>query len=583
MKNIFLPGILLIFTITLLSRCSLQPDETADLILRNGKIITADSSFTIVQAMAVKDNKILKVGSNRKILKLKGPETELIDLQGKSVLPGLIDSHVHAIDAALSEFDHSIPDMETISDVLGYIQSRTKVLEEGKWIVVKFVFITRLKEQRYPTRAELDSVAPHHPVMFVTGPDASLNSLALKLSGIGRNFKITDGGTGFVEKDPETGEPTGIIRSCNRMVKVVPSEKVPDEEEKLQQIIKLFTDYNSVGITSIGDRDLNSVDLELYRKLQASGKLNVRIFVSKQVETTLGSMEQIQENIRSVAEDPLFKEKNDFLRIIGIKTYMDGGMLTGSAYMLKPWGVSDMYAIKDPEYRGVLFITKERLLPIIRTAVESGLQVASHTVGDGAVQDLLDAYNDIYKTMPAELTKTRPCISHSNFMSEESVNLASGINVSLDIQPAWLYCDAHTLQKQFGYDRLRWFQPLKSIFEKGVIAGGGSDHCHKIGSLRSANPYDPFLGMGTAVTRKAKWLEGRLHHEEALDRQQVIRFYTSNNAWLLFMEDKLGSLEPGKLADFVIIDRDITACHEDDIKDTRILRTYVDGKMVYSQ
>jgi hypothetical protein len=167
-------------------------------------------------------------------------------------------------------------------------------------------------------------------------------------------------------------------------------------------------------------------------------------------------------------------------------------------------------------------------------------------------------------------------------MSRESVDMLKQFGVSVDIQPAWLYKDAHTLLKQFGYDRLRWFQPLKSIFETGAIAGGGSDLMNKIGSMRAANPYNPFLGMATAVTRKAKWLDERLHPEEALNREQAIRFYTINNAWLLFWENQLGSLESGKLADFVVLDTDILNCPEEAIQNTRVLKTYLDGKLIYS-
>ncbi len=235
MKEKILSRIIVAFLAIMIISCTngkTKENGEADLILINGKIVTVDSMFSINTAMAISGNRILQVGGNRKILKLKGSNTELIDLRGHMVLPGLIDSHSHPIDAALSEFDHTIPDMETIKDVLDYIHDRSQILKKGQWIVVKYEFITRLKEQRYPTRAELDSVAPHHPVMYLTGPDAALNSLALKLSGIDRSFKITDGGTGFVEKDPKTGEPTGIIRSCNRIVRVIPSEKIPTGKKR---------------------------------------------------------------------------------------------------------------------------------------------------------------------------------------------------------------------------------------------------------------------------------------------------------------------------------------------------------------
>jgi len=215
----------------------------------------------------------------------------------------------------------------------------------------------------------------------------------------------------------------------------------------------------------------------------------------------------------------------------------------------------------------------------VRTAVECGLQFTAHSVGDGAVHALLEAYADVDQEMPVR--KTRPCISHSNFMSREAVDEAARLGVMVDIQPAWLYLDTHTLVKQFGYDRLRYFQPLRSLFEAGVVAGGGSDHMQKIGSLRSVNPYNPFLGMATALTRRAKRYEKPLHPEEALTREQAIRFYTINNARILGCDDKLGSLEPGKLADFIVLDTGLLSCAEDKIAATQVLRTYMSGKLVY--
>jgi predicted amidohydrolase YtcJ len=166
-------------------------------------------------------------------------------------------------------------------------------------------------------------------------------------------------------------------------------------------------------------------------------------------------------------------------------------------------------------------------------------------------------------------------------MSREAVEKAAGLGVVVDIQPAWLYQDTRTLVRQFGYDRLRYFQPLHSLFEAGAVAGGGSDHMQKIGSLRSINPYNPFLGIWVALRRQAKWHDKPLHPEEALTREQALRFYTSNNAFLLFKEKEIGSLEPGKLADFILIDRDLLRCPPDDIKSTQVLETWLGGKQVF--
>jgi predicted amidohydrolase YtcJ len=562
-----------------LAACTVVGGE-ADVILHGGKVVSVDEGFSIHEAIAIEGNRITEVGRTSAVLKQRGPRTKVVDLHGRLVLPGLMDSHAHPADACMTEFDHPIPPMESIRDVLDYIRTRTGAVKEGDWITVRQVFITRLREQRYPTLAELDRVAPMHPVMFATGPDASLNSLALRLSGIDRDFKVTDGGSGFAEKDSRTGEPTGILRNCTRYVKVKSSISPASTAQKAQRLLELFADYNAVGITSVCERDASPDEIGLFKELRQSNRLTVRVSVSQHIDT-IGALTNIEDAVRNVATDPLFKERHDWLRIIGIKTYLDGGMLTGSAYMRQPWGVSEIYSISDPEYRGVRFIPKERLVPMVRAAVGSGLQFTAHSVGDGAVHALLEAYAEVDKDFPVR--SVRPCISHSNFMSREAVEEAARLGVLIDIQPAWLYLDSHTLVKQFGYDRLRYFQPLRSLFAAGAIAGGGSDHMQKIGSLRSVNPYNPFLGMATAITRRAKQYEKPLHPEEALSREQAIRFYTINNARILRCEDKLGSLEPGKLADLVVLDTDLLTCPEDKIAATQVMQTYVDGKLIYQR
>ncbi len=550
-----------------------------DLIFHNGKIVTVDREFSIQQALAIQGERILAVGSNADILKTRGEKTRVVDLKGKMVLPGLIDSHVHPTSACMTEFDHPLPDMETIQDVLDYVKARAKVVPEGSWIVLRQVFITRLREQRYPTRQELDVAAPRHPVLYSTGPDASLNSLALKLSKIDRDFKVSDGGAGYAEKDPKTGEPTGILRNCTRYVRADPLTREASETDRAQRLLELFHDYNSVGLTGIIDRDASGSAVSRYEKLHANKKLPLRIAISHSVGTS-GTMEKIQKDIRKVAEHPL-RKGDAMLRIVGIKTYLDGGMLTGSAYMRQPWGKSTIYSITDPQYRGLLFIPRERLTQIVRTTVEEGLQFTAHSVGDGAVHTLLDTYEEINRKTP--IARTRPCLTHSNFMSKEAIEKAAKLGVVIDIQPAWLYLDARTLEAQFGKDRLRYFQPLRSLFAAGVVVGGGSDHMQKIGSLRAINPYNPWLGMWITQTRRARWFEGQLHPEEALSREQAIRFYTINNAKLMFLEEQIGSLEKGKLADLIVLDRDVLTCKIDDVKDTQCLEAYLGGRRVYQK
>jgi predicted amidohydrolase YtcJ len=554
-------------------RCPVRA-QAPDLIFHHGKIVTVDANFTIAEALAVRGERIVKVGRNDEVLSLRGEGTRLIDLEGKCVLPGLIDSHTHPTSAALHEFDHPIPDMESIRDVLDYIRARAAAVPEGQWITVRQVFITRLKEQRYPTRAELDAAAPRHPVVFSTGPDAMLNTLALQANGIDRDYRPA--GAGVVEKDPATGEPTGLVRAV--AIKTGSGGRTATPAERRDRLAALFADYNAVGLTCVADRNASRGAIEDYQALRHDGRLSVRMMISHGVSAQ-ERLEAIRQQIAQIAAHPL-RQPDPHLRIIGIKCFLDGGMLTGSAYLRTPWGVSDIYLIRDPQYRGVLMIEPEKLVEIVRAAAEAGLQFTAHSVGDGAIHTLLDAYAALSRELP--LRQTRPCITHCNFLTAEAIEQMAQLGVVADIQPAWLYLDARTLTAQFGRERLRYFQPLKTLLERGVIVGGGSDHMQKIGALRSINPYHPFLGMWVTLTRQARWFEGALHPQEALSRQQAIRFYTIHNAYLLFLEDQIGSLEAGKLADLIIVDRDLLTCPLDDLAQTRVLATYLGGRQVYA-
>ena len=551
--------------------------EQADLVLHHGKVVTVDADFRIAEAVAVKGERIMAVGGNAEVLKLCGPGTRRLDLQGKTVLPGLIDSHSHPPEAAMYEFDHEVPTMESIADVSAYIKARAAIVPEGDWIGIQQVFVTRLREQRFPTRHELDAAAPRHPVVFRTGPDAALSSLALQLSGIDRNFQVTDGKPGFIERDPKTGELTGILRSCTRYIKQKSGGKRPTDQERYGRLKALLAAYNEVGITSVTDREADDASVALFKQLRDKGELTCRVFLTYYVDAQ-APIEKVEAAILRAAKHPLHAY-NDLLWLRGIKIYLDGGMLTGSAYMLKPWGVSPIYGITDPVYRGVLFVQPDRLHQIARLALANGLQLTAHCVGDGAVTALVEAYEKVNREFPVR--DKRPCLSHANFMTPEAIAKMREIGVVADLQPAWLFLDGATLRKHFGEERLAYFQPYKTLFEQGVVVGGGSDHMQKLGRRRSLNTYDPFLGIWTALTRQPRWTDRPLHPEQAVTREQAIRLYTTNNAYLTFEEKEKGSLEPGKLADLIILNKDILTCPVDDVKDIEVEATYLGGKRVH--
>lgn len=550
-----------------------------ELILHHGQVITMNESFGMAEAVAVEKGRITAVGDNETVLAMKDATTQLVDLGGQTLMPGLMDSHVHPSSAAMVEFDHEIPTIETIADVLAYIATRVKVSKPGDLIGLRQVFITRLEEKRYPTRAELDLAAPDNPVVFSTGPDSMLNSAALKLAGIDREFKLPEGSSARIEKDPATGEPTGLLRGFNPKLAAKSVAKSPTAADKYRRTRELFHDYNSVGLTTVADRDSSFGQTALYDELRQKGDLTVRMRVSMSIPA-MSLWPASAKAIDEVIQSPLAQPDN-LLQIIGTKVYLDGGMLTGSSWMLEPWGISEAYGISDPQYRGVQKIPADRLKQLVEKVTAAGLQFTAHSVGDAAVKLLVDTYEEV--DAKNSVRAARASVTHCNFMQPESIAKAARLGVCVDLQPIWLHMDGRTLTGHFGNERMKSFQPLRACFDQKVVVGGGSDHMQKIGSFRSVNPYNPWLGMWTAITRNARKLDVPVHAENALTRQEALRLYTTNNAYLLKLEKETGSIEKGKLADLILVDRNPLECPIDDLPQTQVLKTWLGGKVVFER
>lgn len=250
--------------------------------------------------------------------------------------------------------------------------------------------------------------------------------------------------------------------------------------------------------------------------------------------------------------------------------------------MRQPWGVSKIYSIDDPQYRGVRFIEPDKLYQIAKIALANDLQFTAHSQGDAAVDAMVETYERIDKN-DFPVRDRRPSITHSSFMSAEAIAKMKALGVVANLQPAWLLLDGTTLRQQFGVERLKYFHPYRTLAEQGVIVGGGTDHMQKIGSLRSINPYNPFLGMWTTMVRVPRGSDQPLHPEQSLTREQAIRLYTINNAFITFEEAHKGSLEAGKLADFIVLDRDILTCPVEQVKDIKVEATYLGGSRIYGR
>ncbi len=571
-----------LLVIGLIANCK-RSEDLADLIFINGKVITMDNTFAIASAIAIKGSHILAVGSNKEVTALAGVNTKIIDLAGKSVIPGLIDAHTHMDGAAISELYQSIPAVTNVDDVLKAVSEKTKVLEKGTWIVIPKLFSTRLIELHWPSKDELDQVAPDHPVFLDGSYAAMVNSYALNASGI--NKDTHDKG---VLVDEQSGEPTGIIRRSSFKLLNRKADPIPSRSERLDAVVALMGRYNQVGITSVNIRYAKPADILFYQDIVNQGRSSVRTNLTFH-QSTLGienddPMDVVRKKILALGFNTGYG--NEWVRVGPLKWQIDGGILTGTAYLREPWAkyfperVKDIFGITDPEYDGVPQITKEKLASFISLSEELGWDFTAHCTGGAGVDLMLDAYDQVRKLNPA--TDRHFSIIHGNFYTPESIKKMKRLRVYADMQPAWFYKDADAIQYLLGDNWLQSFHPYRSMFEAEIVVNGGSDHMVKLDSYTSVNPYNPFLAMWSVITRKTE-RGSTLVPNEAISRMQALTMYTINNAYLTSEQAIKGSLEAGKLADLAVISKDFLTCPVNEIKNIHAEITVTGGNIVFQK
>lgn len=548
----------------------------ADLILHNGKIVTVDSRFSIAQAVAITGNKIAAVGSDASILASeRGPATRVVDLHGRTVLPGLIDSHVHPIEAGESEFRGPLPRFDSYAAVRRYLLERAKVVPKGHWIVVPRTFPTRLAEMRMPTRELLD-VIEDHPVMFDASYSVIVNSYALRMCGITRDTPNPPGGV--IVKDAK-GEPNGILKNAESLLKGLNTADTFTEAEQLDALEAIHKRYIAAGLTSIIDRALTQKQIALYEKLYAQHRLHIRTYMTWRMPTNAPTAELV----KRIEAAPYRRDRgDDWLRFGVFKVTLDGGMTIGTAYQRAPYGPfgKQLYGMTDPDDRGQLFVPPDKLLAIMQAARNKGWQLTAHSQGGGAVDALLDAFEALNREQPIRPLRTH--VIHASFQSPEAIARMKRMGVLADVQAAWLYLDGPALERVFGYEGMRYFFPLRSYIDAGIVVAGGTDHMIGFDKNTAVNPYNPFLGMWIEVTRKMK--DGRvLHPEQRITRVEALKTYTIWGAYMQENEKEKGSIEPGKLADLVVIDRNYLTCPEDQIREIEPLTVILDGKTVWQK
>jgi predicted amidohydrolase YtcJ len=551
--------------VILLSAVSLAISRAAEIpsvIYYNGHIITMSPARPQAQALAIAE-----------VRNTAGPGTRQIDLRGRTVLPGLNDSHTHPITAALSERDGPIPVMHSIAEIQAYIRKQAVELPADRLIFVPKIYSTRLEDRRYPNRYEIDEAAPNRLAMTDNGYASVLNSILLKKLNITRDTPQPSDGK--ILKDAK-GEPTGLILGAPRLLSSLRQSRAVTHEDRIRALQSMQKSYNKVGITSTIDRGQNAEGFRVYQELRNRNELTVRSYVTYLIDAK-GTQRQLHEEIARIPWVTGFGD--EWFRVGSLKTIADGGILIGTAYLREPYGTNTkIYGYDDPDYRGVLAVPRENLIEMAKIANRVGWQMTAHTTGGGAVDALLDAYEAANREK--SIRERRFTVTHGNFPDRQAIERARKLGVVFDCQPAWHHFDGPVLKDVFGPARMAHFLPLRSLFDAGIVVAGGSDHMIRFDSRQAINPYNPFFGMWMAITRKT--VDGAvLHPEQAVTRLEALRMWTLNGAYLSFEEKIKGSIEPGKLADMVVISKDFLSCPVDDIKDIEALTTIVDGKVVF--
>ncbi len=550
--------------------------KEVDLILYNGIIITVNKNFSIEEAVAIKDDRFIFVGDNEQALLLAGPSTVKINLEGAAVIPGIIDAHNHLDRAATSELYEEIPDVHTIPELLDWIRSEVEKKKPGEWIIHEKFFYTRLNEMRQPYLEELDNVAPENPVFLNGSFGGMINSAAFRISGIPLNTK----NSGFL-RDEETGKLNGAIRlSVFDLLKGIKQPSV-SEEQKLEALKVMFNRYNQVGITSVCIGTGEPRLLDDYRKIRENGNLTLRI---NQNMTIPGYGKKPLNELKEIINGWQVKtgSGDEWIRVGALKTFIDGGILTGTAYMSEPWGqkAAEVYGFRDVGYRGVLNLTKTDLVLLINMAIDLGWKISAHITGDGGVNLYLDAIEEVSRDK--KVKDKRIAIIHGNFFSPEAIERAKKLGVYADMQPAWFYKDADAMRAILGKERSDIFHPYKSLIDAGIVVNGGSDHMVKLDPDTSVNPYNPFPAMWSVISRKTE-RGSTIVPEEAITREDSLRMYTINNAYATFEEKIKGSIEIGKLADLAVLSDNILTCSIDRIRDISVLMCIVGGEVVHEK
>ncbi|MDZ7372812.1 MAG: amidohydrolase [candidate division KSB1 bacterium] len=531
--------------------------EQADLAVVAEKIVTMSREKPIAEVMLIRDGKILKVGDRQSLRREVEAARERLELPpGLVVYPGFLDAHVHVAEIGRSLEEVDLVGKGSLEEALEAVAEAARRIPEGKWILGRGWDHNDWPVKSFPTKMDLDRVAPAHPVCLwrIDGHVVWVNSRALALAGIDASTKDPPGGViGRVEG---TQEPSGILidNAMDFVSRVLPQ---PTPEDLERYLARAMDHFASLGLTCVHDAGVDSPTFAAYRKLVREGKAKIRVYVMASPGPLLDLL---------LAQGPILDPGRDMLMARALKLFADGAMGSRGALLFEPYA-------DDPSNYGLNLTSPETLYDLTVRCLKKGIQVCTHAIGDRANRMVLDVYERALQEVPVPDARLR--IEHAQVLRPEDVPRFARLGVIASMQPTHATSDMPWAESRLGPERVKGAYAWRWLLDAGARIAGGSD-----APVESANP---LLGLYAAVTRQdlRGFPDGGWLPEQRVSLEEALRMFTTEAAWACFAERTLGSLEPGKWADFVVIDRDLSRIPPREIPGAKVVLTAVAGRIVH--
>ena len=530
----------------------------ADLIVTNARIYTVDDSRPVVAAMAVRDGRIAFTGSAREAMALKGPATRVVDLAGRTVIPGMVDAHAHLLGLGEALRRVNLVGTKSYDDVIARVVARAKEVPAGQWILGRGWDQNDWGDTRFPTHDALSRAVPNHPVYLtrVDGHAGLANAAALRASSVTAAVKDPSGGK--IER-AASGEPTGVFID-NAMALVERSIPNPSREDTRQAIRAAISESHRWGLVGLHDAGESRGTIDLMEEMAKAGEIPFRLYVMIGDDSAAIT--------HYIARGPQSGLYDNHLWIRSIKLYADGALGSRGAALLEPYN-------DDPNNRGLLLSAPAHIQDVATRGLRAGFQVNTHAIGDRGNRVVLDAYEAALKTNPTADHRFR--VEHAQVIHHDDIPRFAELGVIPSMQAVHQTSDMYWAATRLGSTRVLGAYAWRSLLNTGIVVPNGSDF--------PVEDVNPLLSFHSAVARQDadNWPAGGWLPEQRMTREEALKSMTIWPAFSAFQEATMGSLSPGKLADFVVLDRDIMTVAERDIVGTLVVATYISGKAVYER